>query len=55
MPQSNRFFDGVMDEVRVYNRRLSNTEVMTNFNAKSNVIFSVRPLESLATTWGKIK
>ena len=55
MVASNRFFAGVIDEVRVYNKRLSDAEVMNNFNVQSNVVAPVDLSGKLADTWGNIK
>lgn len=49
-----RFFQGILDEVRIYQRALSDTEVERNFNAKSNVMV-VDPTGSFSTLWGLIK
>jgi len=46
-------FDGVVDEVRIYDRALSETEVKQNFS--SRVQLSVRPAGKLAITWGCVK
>ena len=49
-----RFLDGMIDEVRIYNRVLNEDEVAQNFSAKSNKL-AVEPTGKLATTWGRIK
>jgi hypothetical protein len=49
-----RFFDGVIDEVVIYNRGLSAAEVTALFNA-SPVVSAVKPNGKLATAWGDIK
>jgi hypothetical protein len=49
-----RFLDGMVDEVRIYNRVLSEEEVLQNFNVKSNKM-AVAPAGKLAATWGHIK
>lgn len=54
MAHNSRFFSGVMDEVRIYNRRLSDDEITRNFNARSNII-AVQPAGKLAATWGEAK
>lgn len=46
-------FDGIVDEVRVYNRALSETEVQYNYETTSQL--SVEPANKLAITWGAIK
>ncbi len=45
-------FLGIIDEVRVYNRALSEDEVKLNFVAKG---LAVEGSKKLATTWGEIK
>jgi len=50
-----RFLNGMIDEVRVYNRVLSADEVKTNYQAKSNVLASVEPSGKASTTWADIK
>jgi hypothetical protein len=55
MASSNRFFAGVMDEVRIYERRLSDAEIQTNFSVQSNIVAPVGPAGKLATMWGKVK
>ncbi|MDE0089173.1 MAG: LamG domain-containing protein [Candidatus Poribacteria bacterium] len=47
------FFYGVFDEVRVYNRALSQDEVIQNYN--SDVGLSVEPTQKLSTVWGALK
>lgn len=46
-------FNGVVDEVRIYNRALSKDEVIWNYNAKSQL--SVESKDKLAITWGETK
>ncbi len=55
MPHQSRMLAGVMDEVRIYNRRLNDGEIMRNFGVTSNVISAVQPTDKLATTWGEVK
>jgi len=45
-------FTGVIDEVAIYGRALSDAEMALNFNA---VITAVAPNEKLASTWGELK
>ncbi len=45
-------FNGIVDEVRVYNKALSNAEVQQNFSAESA---AVEPANKLSMTWGEIK
>jgi len=51
-PTRDFFFLGVMDELVVYDRALSEAEVVTNFGAAG---LSVDSGDKLASTWGKIK
>jgi len=46
-------FDGVVDEVRIYNRALNAGEVNQNFEAEG--FTAVNPAEKITSTWGKIK
>ena len=46
-------FNGVIDEVMIYNRALSENEIQQNFNATSQL--AVEQANGLAITWGKIK
>ena len=45
-------FEGIIDEVRIYNRALGDAEVKVNMNSDST---AVNPAISLSVTWGKIK
>jgi len=45
--------DGTIDEVRIYNRGLSENEIKQNFAAEGLAIAS--PSDKLATTWGRVK
>lgn len=47
------YWKGLIDEVRVYDRNLSEDEVNQNMNAEGLDVLS--PSEKLALTWGKIK
>jgi len=49
-----RWLDGMIDEVRLYNRVLDEDEVKRNFEVKSNRL-AVEPDDKLAVSWGKIK
>jgi len=55
MPGLERVMDGIIDEVRIYNRRLNDEEIMSNFSTESNVFAFVVPSGKLATRWGDIK
>jgi hypothetical protein len=46
-------FHGLLDELRVYNRALSQAEVEMNMTAEG--LTAVEPTEKLALTWGTIK
>ena len=47
------FFNGIIDEVRVYNRALNANEVRHNMNAEGLAITTSTP--KLTLTWGEIK
>jgi len=49
-----RFLEGMLDEVRVYDRVLGEDEVKQNFEVKSNKL-AIEPAGKLATSWGKLK
>jgi len=49
-----RFFKGMIDEVRIYDRILTEKEVKQNFKIKSNKL-AVDPADKVATTWGDLK
>ncbi len=49
-----RYLEGMIDEVRIYDRVLDEDEVAQNFEVKSNEL-AVEPAGKLATSWGKIK
>lgn len=46
-------FDGVIDEVAIYDRALSANEIMENYITEGAT--AVEPSEKLARTWGEIK
>lgn len=48
------WFRGIIDEVSIYNRALSDAEVMQNFEAKG-LDLAVNSVGKLTSTWGKIK
>jgi hypothetical protein len=48
------FWNGKLDEMRLYNRGLSEDEILKNFRAESNVM-AVKSAEKLGICWGKIK
>jgi hypothetical protein len=49
-----RYLNGMIDNVRIYDRVLSEEEVMQNFESKSDQL-PVEPAEKLSTTWGALK
>ncbi len=49
-----RFLDGMIDEVRIYDRVLDADEVDQNFHVESRGL-AIEPGSKLATTWGRIK
>ena len=49
-----RFFEGILDEVRIYDRILTDEEIERNYRAKSNSL-AVRPAGKLSVRWGEIK
>ena len=53
MGQTTGFFQGIFDEVRIYNRALTQDEVIRNF--KSGIGLGVEPIQKLPTVWGTIK
>ena len=46
---------GMVDEVAVYNRALSEAEIKSAMEGFSKVILGVDPSSKLATTWGELK
>ena len=47
-----RYFEGLIDEVGIYNRVLTDNEILRNYNSQG---LAVSPQEKLAVTWGEIK
>ncbi len=47
-----RYFEGLIDEVGIYNRVLTNNEIERNYNSQG---LAVSPQEKLAIAWGQIK
>ncbi|MBD3180679.1 hypothetical protein GF312_00200 [Candidatus Poribacteria bacterium] len=45
--------DGIIDEVRVYNKALNEDEVMQNFASEGMAVYNSE--DKLSTAWGKIK
>ncbi len=53
--EGNREFLGLIDEVRIWNRALSEEEVKEQMEMGYFEIFAVDPRQKLATTWGQLK
>lgn len=49
-----RYFQGMLDEVRIYERILSEAEVKHNFEVESNAM-AIASSDKLTTTWASIK
>lgn len=47
-----RYFEGLIDEVGIYNRALTDDEIEWNFNSEG---LAVSPQKKLAIAWGEIK
>jgi hypothetical protein len=45
-------FNGMVDEIRIYDRALSSAEVMQNFSVDPTAVL---PISKLSITWGEIK
>ena len=52
-PTGGKLFNGIIDEARIYNRSLSEDEIVQNMNASGLAV--VRITNRLALTWGAIK
>ncbi len=52
---ANRRFLGLIDEVRIWNRALTEDEVVEQMNRGHFELFPVDPQHKLATTWGTLK
>lgn len=48
------FFDGKIDELRLYERALTEDEILKNYKAESNEM-AVNPAGKLSSFWGRIK
>lgn len=53
--EGSREFLGLIDEVRIWNRALTEDEVNEQMNSGFDEIFAVEARDKLATTWGKLK
>lgn len=49
------YFVGIIDEVRIWNRVLSEEEIERQMNTGKEGLWTVQPLSKLTTTWSKIK
>jgi len=49
-----RYFPGILDEVRIYNRALTQEEIQQNFEYKNNAL-AVDSRGELAVSWGELK
>lgn len=50
-----RNFEGIIDEVRIWNRVLPQAEIQENMSLGRRELMSVSPADRLTTTWGRIK
>ena len=50
-----RNFEGIIDEVRIWNRVLPQAEIQENMSLGRRELMSVSPNDRLTTTWGRIK
>jgi hypothetical protein len=50
-----RYFPGILDDVRLYNRALTEDEMKQNFEVVDNTITAVQSAGKLAVTWGTLK
>lgn len=53
--EGNREFLGLLDEVRIWNRALSEDEIQTEMNIGDASLTPVNPLDKLSTTWATLK
>jgi len=51
---TNHSMNGIIDEVKIYNRALNEDEIQRNYKATSNSL-PVEPVDKLATIWGEVK
>jgi hypothetical protein len=51
----NEYWAGLIDEVKIWNRGLSDKEVKQQMNLSRNDILAVNPQAKLTTTWAKMK
>ena len=51
----NNVFDGVIDEVRLWNRALTENEIKSYMNRGADGVFAVNASGKITTTWGSLK
>lgn len=51
----NNVFDGIIDEVRLWNRALSGNEIKSYMNKGADGVLAVNASEKFTTTWGNLK
>ena len=51
----NEYWTGAIDEVRLWNRALSDDEIKNHMGWGKKDMLAVNPQEKLTTTWGKVK
>ena len=49
------FFSGLLDEILIVKRPLSQEEILTHFQGGLSGFLSVQPYDKLSTTWAKLK
>jgi len=49
------YYNGIYDEIRIWNRALSEDEINESMNMGREQIFAINPMDKLATSWGRIK
>jgi len=49
------FFDGIIDEVRIWNRALNEKEINANMKKGQKQFFAIHGSGKLAVTWSSIK
>lgn len=50
-----QYFKGVIDEVAIFNRALSDSEIKAAMDGIMRLILAVSPQDKLTVTWGKVK
>ena len=55
MYAQDRYFDGLIDEVRIWSRALSEKEIKENMNKGKSDLLAVNKEGKLTNTWGQIK